>query len=31
MVDDAEKKLLADVGKRIREARAAQGLSLVKR
>ena len=28
MVDDAEKKLLADVGKRIREARAAQGLSL---
>jgi HTH-type transcriptional regulator, competence development regulator len=28
VVDDAEKKLLADVGKRIREARAAQGLSL---
>jgi HTH-type transcriptional regulator, competence development regulator len=28
MVDDAEKKLLADVGHQIREARAAQGLSL---
>jgi len=28
MVDDAEKKLLADVGYRIRETRAAQGLSL---
>lgn len=28
MVDDAEKKLLADVGHRIREIRAAQGLSL---
>ena len=28
MVDDAEKKLLADVGHRIRETRAAQGLSL---
>jgi len=28
MVDDAEKKLLADVGRRIREARTAQGLSL---
>jgi HTH-type transcriptional regulator, competence development regulator len=28
MVDDAEKKLLAEVGHRIREARAAQGLSL---
>jgi transcriptional regulator with XRE-family HTH domain len=28
MVDDAEKKLLADVGHRIRESRAAQGLSL---
>jgi ribosome-binding protein aMBF1 (putative translation factor) len=29
MVDDAEKKLLADVGYRIRETRTAQGLSLV--
>ena len=28
MVDDAEKKLLADVGHRIRETRAAQGLNL---
>lgn len=28
MVDDAEKRLLADAGHRIREARAAQGLSL---
>ena len=28
MVDDTERKLLADVGKLIREARAAQGLSL---
>jgi transcriptional regulator with XRE-family HTH domain len=28
MVDDAEKKLLAEVGHRIRETRAAQGLSL---
>jgi transcriptional regulator with XRE-family HTH domain len=28
VVDDAEKKLLADVGHRIRETRAAQGLSL---
>ena len=28
MVDDAEKKLLADVGRRIRETRAVQGLSL---
>lgn len=28
MVDDAEKKLLADAGKRIREVRAAQGLNL---
>ncbi|KAF0114376.1 MAG: hypothetical protein FD150_1577 [Rhodobacteraceae bacterium] len=28
MVDDTEKKLLADAGKRIREARAEQGLSL---
>jgi transcriptional regulator with XRE-family HTH domain len=28
MVDDAEKKLLADAGHRIRETRAAQGLSL---
>ena len=28
MVDDAEKKLLADAGKRIRETRAAQGLNL---
>ncbi|MFV1877668.1 helix-turn-helix domain-containing protein [Nioella sp.] len=28
MVDDAEKKLLADVGHRIRETRAEQGLSL---
>lgn len=28
MIDDAEKKLLADVGHRIRETRAAQGLSL---
>ncbi len=28
MVDDAEKKLLADVGYRIRETRAGQGLSL---
>jgi transcriptional regulator with XRE-family HTH domain len=28
MVDAAEKKLLAEVGHRIREARAAQGLSL---
>jgi len=28
MVDDAEKRLLADVGHRIRETRAAQGLSL---
>ena len=28
MVDDAEKKLLADVGLRIRETRAGQGLSL---
>lgn len=28
MVDDSEKKLLADAGKRIREARAEQGLSL---
>jgi HTH-type transcriptional regulator, competence development regulator len=28
MVDDAEKKLLVDVGQRIRETRAAQGLSL---
>jgi transcriptional regulator with XRE-family HTH domain len=28
MVDDAEKKLLADVGHRIRENRAAQGLNL---
>ena len=28
MVDDAEKKLLADAGKRIREVRAAQALSL---
>lgn len=28
MVDDAEKKLLADVGHRIREIRAAQGLNL---
>ncbi len=28
MVDDAEKKLLADVGRQIREARTAQGLSL---
>jgi transcriptional regulator with XRE-family HTH domain len=28
MVDDAEKKLLADVGHQIREARVAQGLSL---
>lgn len=28
MVDDAEKKLLAEAGKRIRETRAAQGLSL---
>jgi transcriptional regulator with XRE-family HTH domain len=28
MVDDNEKKLLADAGKRIRETRAAQGLSL---
>jgi len=28
MVDDAEKKLLADVGYRIRETRTAQGLSL---
>lgn len=28
MVDDAEKKLLVDVGHRIRQVRAAQGLSL---
>lgn len=28
MVDDGEKRLLADVGHRIREARATQGLSL---
>ena len=28
MVDDTEKKLLADGGKRIRESRSAQGLSL---
>jgi transcriptional regulator with XRE-family HTH domain len=28
MVDDAEKNLLADVGKQIREARASQGLNL---
>lgn len=28
MVDDAEEKLLVDVGHRIRETRAAQGLSL---
>lgn len=28
MVDNAEKKLLADAGKRIRETRSAQGLSL---
>ena len=28
MVDDPEKKLLTDVGHRIRETRAAQGLSL---
>ncbi|MCC6863374.1 MAG: helix-turn-helix transcriptional regulator [Rhodobacteraceae bacterium] len=28
MVDNAEKKLLAEAGKRIRETRAAQGLSL---
>jgi HTH-type transcriptional regulator, competence development regulator len=28
MVDDAEKTLLADAGRRIRETRAAQGLSL---
>lgn len=28
MVDDAEKKLLVDAGQRIREARAAQALSL---
>ena len=28
MVDDAEKKLLADAGKRIRQVRAAQGLNL---
>ncbi len=28
MVDDAEKKLLADAGHRVRESRAAQGLSL---
>lgn len=28
MVDDVERKLLADAGHRIREARAAQGLSL---
>lgn len=28
MVDDAEKKLLADAGYRIRKTRAAQGLSL---
>ncbi|MCC5966802.1 MAG: helix-turn-helix transcriptional regulator [Natronohydrobacter sp.] len=28
MVDNAEKKLLADTGHRIRETRAAQGLSL---
>lgn len=28
MVDDAERTLLADVGHRIRETRAAQGLSL---
>lgn len=28
MVDDAEKKLLADAGRRIRETRAAQGLNL---
>ena len=28
MVDDAEKKLLADVGHRIRETRAAQSLNL---
>jgi transcriptional regulator with XRE-family HTH domain len=28
MVDDAEKKLLADAGRRVRAIRAAQGLSL---
>lgn len=28
MVDDAEKKLLTDAGKRIRQVRAAQGLNL---
>ena len=28
MIDDAEKKLLADVGHRVRETRAGQGLSL---